>query len=508
MTRPRPSGPFWVSDRGRAGTFRDFVQGPWKAACYRRCKPSTRTRMDSALNRQLLPAFGHLRLEAIMPHDVHAWFDAYSLAAPGGANRALDILRQILNHAEACGRRTTNPARGVLRNPVRARSRFLSRAEIGRLHQALDAHRGRGSGAQQVDIVRLLLLTGCRKGEIVGLRWSEVGENTLRLQEAKTGPRLVYLNDGARRILDRQRPGEGPFVFPSLSDPSKPRSLEISLWRKVRRETGIEDVRLHDLRHTFATHAVMQGTPLPVVSKLLGHSRARTTLRYAHAGDPETEAAAERVGAAVAALLSGTAGQAEEARRLAPGGGQGRLQPRANASSRLAHLPPGSGQDCHGQQSSTGAGRQLAPAPHGGTAAAGGPESGAWPQATRRCYATEAGGVPWRPDTGAARPVEKWTPLGNRMHPLIESNRVELRAIAQGHGLKRLRVFGSMARGDADERSDVDLLVDLPKGRSGLALGALLMDAQDLLGRQVEVLTEPSLHPALRQRVLNEARLL
>ena len=91
------------------------------------------------------------------------------------------------------------------------------------------------------------------------------------------------------------------------------------------------------------------------------------------------------------------------------------------------------------------------------------------------------------------------------MHPLIENHRVEIRALAERHGLRNVRVFGSMARGAATEASDVDLLVSLPPDRTGLALGGLLMDVQDLLQRRVEVVTEHGLHPALRERVLREA---
>ena len=91
------------------------------------------------------------------------------------------------------------------------------------------------------------------------------------------------------------------------------------------------------------------------------------------------------------------------------------------------------------------------------------------------------------------------------MHPLIETHRAEIRALAEHRGIRDVRVFGSMARGDADETSDVDLLVTLPSGRTGLALGGLLMDVQKLLQRRVEVVTERGLHPALRERILGEA---
>ena len=286
-------------------TFAAFVTGDWKRACDDRCKPSTRRRAAGALRTQLLPAFGRLPLDRIDPAAVHRWFDRYSLAAPGGANRTLDVLRQILNHAVACGHIAANPTRGVRRSPRPKPTRFLSRTEIERLHAALDAHRGRGSGAQQTDIIRLLLLTGCRKSEIVCLRWSEVREDTLQLTDTKTGPRTVFLNARAQDILGRQPRTGSAWVFPSMADAARKRSTELSLWRKVRRQAGIDDVRLHDLRHTFASHAVLQGIPLPVVSRLLGHAKTRMTLRYAHLGDRETEAAAERIGAAISALLDG-----------------------------------------------------------------------------------------------------------------------------------------------------------------------------------------------------------
>lgn len=94
------------------------------------------------------------------------------------------------------------------------------------------------------------------------------------------------------------------------------------------------------------------------------------------------------------------------------------------------------------------------------------------------------------------------------MHSLIEQHRAEILALAERHGVRDVRVFGSMARGDADDASDVDLLVSLPPERTGLALGGLLMDVQDLLRRRVDVVTEASLHPAFRNQVLDEAQAL
>ena len=92
------------------------------------------------------------------------------------------------------------------------------------------------------------------------------------------------------------------------------------------------------------------------------------------------------------------------------------------------------------------------------------------------------------------------------MHLPIEEHRIEIPALARCHGVHNVRIFGSMARGDADEASDVDLLVTMPPGKSGMALGRLLMDVQDILGRRVDVLSDRGLHPSLRDHILEEAR--
>ena len=285
-----------------APLLRGFVEDEWMEAHFGRYRPGTKTGYRSLLSGRILPAFGSKPLDRIAPARVREWFDDYSRTAPTNANRALKLLRQIMNFAIARGYVDANPTRGIARNRRRPLTRFLSREEIARLHRALDGETREGQRAQ-ADIVRLLLLTGCRKSEIVRLRWSEVQGDMLVLAESKTGPRKVPLNAPARCILERQPRDGSAFVFPSPLDPDRPRGRELSLWRRVRKETGIEDVRLHDLRHTHASHAVMNGVPVPVVSRLLGHSDTRMTLRYAHLGDREIERAAERVGQAVAELM-------------------------------------------------------------------------------------------------------------------------------------------------------------------------------------------------------------
>ena len=298
-----------AATRGGAPTFAEFVAGPW-AEDRARLEPSTRKGESAALKSQLLPAFGPLQLDRIAPGDAARWFVRYSKTAPGGANHALKLLRRILNRAAALGLVEKNPARNIRRNPRPKLTRFLSREEIRRLHRALDARAAeRPSRRAQADTIRLLPLTGCRRGEITGLRWREVDGDTLRLADAKTGPRAVFLNAEARATLDRQPRAGSAYVFPSPPDPARPVSTNLPLWYEARRRAGIEDCRLHDLRHTFASQAALAGVPLPVVARLLGHKHPRMTLRYAHVGDRETEAAAERIGAAIARALEGGKGE-------------------------------------------------------------------------------------------------------------------------------------------------------------------------------------------------------
>ncbi len=285
--------------------FRDYVTTPCKADHCGRWKPSTRRNVEYHLGSQLLPAFGHLPLDRITPAGVDAWFDRYSITAPGNANKALELLRRIMNHAVANGHVALNPTRRTRKNSRPRLTRFLSAEEIVRLHEALDeCVAERPARAGQADIIRLLLFTGARKSEIKNLRWSEVDGDTLRLIDSKTGPRTVYLSENARAVIDRQRDGNGLFVFPSPVNPGRPYGDDLWLWPRVRERAGLAGVRLHDLRHSYASQAVMKGIPLPVVARLLGHSRSTMTLRYAHVADKDVEAAAERIGVRISDLLS------------------------------------------------------------------------------------------------------------------------------------------------------------------------------------------------------------
>ena len=153
-------------------------------------------------------------------------------------------------------------------------------------------------------IIRLLILTGCRKSEVLELEWRDYREGKLYLPDSKAGPRQVLLNSEAMAVIARQARVASVHVFPSPVDMNRARNGAglHAFWCKVRDRAGLQDVRLHDLRHRVASQAVLAGVPLSVVSKLLGHSQASMPLRYAHVHDAETQAAPERVGNVIAGI--------------------------------------------------------------------------------------------------------------------------------------------------------------------------------------------------------------
>ena len=273
----------------------------------RHWKPSTQKVNLSYYKNQILPWFEGRLIAEIVRDDVQRWFASLH-NTPVAADRSAPILSVIMRQAEVYGYRPqgTNPCKAIKRYRRQGRDRFLSTAEVRRLGAVLTRHEA--DHPQAVAIVRLLLLTGCRKGEIVSLKWSYCREGKLFLPDSKVGPRTVWLSSAARAILDGL-PRKSVWVFPSPRTDSCMTAAAVNpVWCRLREEADLSDVRLHDCRHTFAGHAVLQGIPLPVVSRLLGHKRPSMTLRYAHVGDRETEAATERIGAAVAKALEGLCG--------------------------------------------------------------------------------------------------------------------------------------------------------------------------------------------------------
>ena len=198
-----------------------------------------------------------------------------------------------------------NPARGVKKAPVRKVERFLSESEIAQLAEALDAEVERSGNPYPSAAIRLLLLTGCRRGEIVNLFWDHVDfeHECLRLPDSKTGAKIVYLNAPARALLQQlPRMANNPRVIPGTRADSAGAAIE-KAWASARATAGLADIRLHDLRHSFASVGAAGGLSLPIIGALLGHKHASTTARYAHLSADPLRTANDAVGARIAAAM-------------------------------------------------------------------------------------------------------------------------------------------------------------------------------------------------------------
>ena len=250
------------------------------------------------LRNQILPHFAGRPIADIDAREVGNWFAALH-ATPVSADRSMPVLSVIMREAEAMGLRPegSNPCKGIRRYRRKGRTRFLSDDEIRRLSERLSAHEERHP--RQVAVIRLLLLTGCRKSEILTLRWSDYREGRLFLRDSKSGPRTVWLSRPARSLLD-SLPRTGRWVFPAArgSGPEGRASLD-RFWDTLRADLGLRDVRLHDLRHTHASIALRRGETVLAIARLLGHRSPLTTLGYTHVADAMAMDAAETVGVAL-----------------------------------------------------------------------------------------------------------------------------------------------------------------------------------------------------------------
>ena len=255
--------------------------------------------VDERIARQhLSPTFGDRRLADIQQHEVEIWLYILSAKglAPATCNRILAVFKTICSLAEMRGILPPgqSPCAGVAPFKIRTqRERYLTQDEAQRLMRALEK-----SDRPEAFALRLLLLTGARKSEILKARWENVrlDQRLLTVPLSKSGrPRHILLSEEAIKVLRAlpRTPGN-PWLFPGHA-PGKPLSDIYKFWNELRRSLGIADVRIHDLRHTFASFLVNTGHSLYEAQKMLGHSDPRTTMRYAHLGQASLLAAAETV---------------------------------------------------------------------------------------------------------------------------------------------------------------------------------------------------------------------
>ena len=203
----------------------------------------------------------------------------------------------MMNLAETWGIRDkhSNPCEDVERYPEQRRERFLSPTELHRLGQALTAAELNETETRYaIAAFRILLLTGCRLSEIQRLEWSYVDlqQKELRLPDSKTGAKTVHLGDAAVALLEAlPRVKDNPYVIAGRKEKMHLTDLQHP-WRRIRKAASLDDVRIHDLRHTFASGGLLVGEGLAMIGKLLGHTHFQTTARYAHlASDPVKQAA-------------------------------------------------------------------------------------------------------------------------------------------------------------------------------------------------------------------------
>lgn len=283
--------------------FFEVFQAAHEGRCGAFYKPQGLYTYRSYVRRELMPAFAGKQIDTITRQDVVRWFERYSARAPGGANRALGILGQMLGRAKAWGYMPADwrsPVAGIKANRRRIVGSFLSEPQMARLGSMLDARIAEGCAASA--LLRFLTLTGCRVSEAIDLEWRDVLADRLRLRDSKTGARDVALGIATRRFLkehraalDRRARGARSPVFP-LPGGQRYEAVR-SVWLAVRQEAELPGkLRIHDLRHSFASHAIMSGETLFCTSRLLGHSRIQMTARYAHLADTALLAAAERIG--------------------------------------------------------------------------------------------------------------------------------------------------------------------------------------------------------------------
>ena len=248
-------------------------------------KPATVALYRKYFRLHVLPLIGVRRARDLTHGDVAKLHRALGARAPVTANRVVSLIGSLFTWAGRAGEvpRGTNPARDITHFREQARERFLSMEELARLGDALREAEIAGSFLPApIAALRLLLLTGCRVGEILHLRWEYVDfeRGLLLLPDSKTGRKPVVLNAPALQVL-ASLPRVGSFVIYG-DDPERPRADLNRPWRAVAKRAGLDGVRLHDLRHSFASVGAGLGLGLPIVGKLLGHTVPSTTQRYAH----------------------------------------------------------------------------------------------------------------------------------------------------------------------------------------------------------------------------------
>ena len=281
-------------------TVADLAERYMEAHVAANCNAHTQGIYRGSLDNHILPALGNVPIVSVSRSQAAGLH--YALRdTPRAANRALMVLSKMFSLAEAWGLAPpgNNPCRYVRRYKEGKRERFLTEDEYRRIGRALCVLEAGGPlQARAASALRLLMVTGCRLGEILTLRWDDVDRKAgeLRLRDAKTGARMVPLTPTAEAVLAGiVRVPRSPWVFPGKG-PDGHLSQLTTYWHRTRELAGVEDVRIHDLRHSFASRALALGESLTMIGRLLGHTDVGSTARYAHLARDAEKVAVSKVG--------------------------------------------------------------------------------------------------------------------------------------------------------------------------------------------------------------------
>jgi integrase len=272
-----------------------------------RCKPSTQREYRRSVELFIKPHLGTFKIGDVKRPDI-AKLHHDMRHIPYQANRTLGVLSKLFNLAEAWGLRPdgSNPCRHIRKHPERRRERHLSPQEIGQLGKVLmDAEQTGSEPRPVINAIRLLMLTGARLSEIQTLKWEYVRDEYLALPDSKTGAKRIVLGRQAVQALQQiERLPDNPHVIVGTLSGQHWTDLQRP-WRRIRAKAGLPDVRIHDLRHTFASIAVGGGESLAIIGRLLGHNQVQTTERYAHLAPDPLRDSADRIASEISWAMSG-----------------------------------------------------------------------------------------------------------------------------------------------------------------------------------------------------------
>jgi integrase len=272
-----------------------------------RCKPSTQAEYKRSVELFINPKLGTRKVTDIERKDI-AELHHELQHIPYQANRTFGVLSKMFNLAEVWGLRPdgSNPCRHVKKYTEQKRERFLGSAEIAELGRVLHEVEQDGSETKAAaNAIRLLMLTGCRLSEIMTLKWEHVDlkARELRLPDSKTGAKVIPFGQTAAAVLKGiEKVDDNPYVIAGKKPGSHLTDLQHP-WQRIRSKAGFAGVRIHDLRHSYASGALALGEGLPMIGKLLGHTQVQTTARYAHLARDPVKTAGGRVSDTIGAAM-------------------------------------------------------------------------------------------------------------------------------------------------------------------------------------------------------------